>query len=216
MGDARFRSVLLQGIGLTLLLLVGASVLVFQLVQWVFPDVITLPWVGQITFAEDLLSWGSVLVMMVLSIFLMVPVASAFTGIFLDDVMDAVEAKHYPGLPVAPRTGIVEGIREAGGFLAVLIVANVAALAAYLIFAPFAPLIFYALNGFLLGREYFRMVALRRLGRAGARAEFRRHLPTVWIAGALMAVPLTIPVVNLLVPVLGAATFTHLFHRLGR
>ena len=29
-----------------------------------------------------------------------------------------------------------------------------------------------------------------------------------------MALPLTIPVVNLLIPVLGAATFTHLFHRL--
>jgi CysZ protein len=31
-----------------------------------------------------------------------------------------------------------------------------------------------------------------------------------------MAVPLTIPVVNLLVPILGAATFTHLYHRLNR
>ena len=31
-----------------------------------------------------------------------------------------------------------------------------------------------------------------------------------------MAVPLSVPVVNLLVPVLGAATFTHLFHRLNR
>ncbi len=29
-----------------------------------------------------------------------------------------------------------------------------------------------------------------------------------------MAVPLTIPLVNLTVPILGAATFTHLFHRL--
>ena len=29
-----------------------------------------------------------------------------------------------------------------------------------------------------------------------------------------MAAPLSIPLVNLLMPVLGAATFTHLFHRL--
>jgi uncharacterized protein involved in cysteine biosynthesis len=216
MGDPRFRWVLAQGIGLTIALLIGASVLVFQLVQWVFPDVVTLPWIGQITFAEDIFSWGSVAVMMVLSVFLMVPVASAFTGLFLDDVADAVEAEHYAHLPPAPRTGFLDGIREAAGFLIVLIVANIAALAAYLVFAPFAPLIFYALNGYLLGREYFRMIALRRLGRAGARSEFKQHLPTVWIAGALMAVPLTVPVINLLVPVLGAATFTHLFHRLGR
>ena len=29
-----------------------------------------------------------------------------------------------------------------------------------------------------------------------------------------MAAPLTVPILNLVVPVLGAATFTHLFHRL--
>ena len=36
-----------------------------------------------------------------------------------------------------------------------------------------------------------------------------------WLAGTLMAAPLSIPLVNLLVPVLGVATFTHLFHRLA-
>ena len=31
-----------------------------------------------------------------LSVFLMVPVASAFTGFFLEDVAEAVEDRHYP------------------------------------------------------------------------------------------------------------------------
>ena len=31
----------------------------------------------------------------------------------------------------------------------------------------------------------------------------------------LMALPLSIPLVNLVIPILGAATFTHLFHRLN-
>lgn len=212
--DPTFRGVLLKGVGLTLALLIAAYAVVFFGVQWLLPESFTLPWIGEITFVDDLLSWGSILLMMVLSIFLMVPVASAFTGLFLDDVADAVEAKHYPALPPAPRVELMDNIRESAGFLAVIIGANLLALVAYLIFAPFAPLIFYALNGFLLGREYFRMIALRRLGRAGANAAFRRHLVTIWAAGALMAVPLTVPLVNLLVPILGAATFVHLFHRL--
>ena len=33
---------------------------------------------------------------------------------------------------------------------------------------------------------------------------------------ALMALPLTVPVLNLAVPVVGAAAFTHLFHRLAQ
>jgi uncharacterized protein involved in cysteine biosynthesis len=43
----------------------------------------------------------------------------------------------------------------------------------------------------------------------------RRNRGKLWLAGTLMAAPLSIPVVNLLVPVLGVATFTHIFHRLA-
>ena len=45
-----------------------------------------------------------------------------------------------------------------------------------------------------------------------ARQLRRRHMTTIWAAGVLMAVPLSIPLLNLLIPILGAATFTHLFH----
>jgi uncharacterized protein involved in cysteine biosynthesis len=144
----------------------------------------------------------------------MVPVASAFTGIFLDEVADAVEDRHYPHLPPAPHQSIADMLRDTLSFLGLLIVANGIALALYLIFNIAAPLIFWTLNGFLLGREYFQMVAIRRLGRAGAKAARKRHAPAIWLAGGLMAVPLSIPLVNLLIPVLGAATFTHLFMRL--
>lgn len=214
MGDPRFRSVLLRGVGLTLALLIAVYALVFFGVSWLLPDTFTLPFVGEIAFVDNLLSWGSLILMVVLSVFLMVPVASAFTGIFLDDVADAVEAKHYAALGPAPTVPLGEALREAVGFLGVIVGANLLALFAYLIFAPFAPFIFYALNGYLLSQEYFRMIAVRRLGRAEAKAAAKRNLFTLWVAGALMAVPLTVPVVNLLVPILGVATFTHLFHRL--
>ncbi|MBT8416034.1 MAG: EI24 domain-containing protein [Silicimonas sp.] len=212
LGDPRFRWVLIQGVGLTLLLLFGAYFVVFQGVRWLMPDCFGLPWVGEVCFVEALLSWGSVVLMLILSVFLMVPVASAFTGIFLDDVADAVEERHYSHLPPAPHIALSDNLRESLSFLGVIVLANIAALVLY--FTPLAPFVFYGLNGFLLGREYFRMIAVRRLGRAGAKTAYRRNFATIWAAGALMAVPLTVPVVNLLVPILGAATFTHLFHRL--
>ncbi|MDJ1015345.1 MAG: EI24 domain-containing protein [Paracoccaceae bacterium] len=212
--DPRFRRVIALGVGLTIGLLAIVYAIVFFLVQLLLPEAFTLPWIGEIRFVDDLLSWGSLVLMLFLSIFLMVPVASAFTGIFLDDVADAVEAEHYPTLPPAPRLGLAEGITEALTFLGVIIGANLLALIAYILLAPFAPIIFYALNGFLLGREYFRMIAVRRLGREGARQAFRRHIGAIWATGALMAVPLTIPLANLLVPVIGAAAFTHLYHSL--
>ena len=97
----------------------------------------------------------------------------------------------------------------------VLILANILALVLYLIFAPLAPFIFYLMNGFLLGREYFTLVAMRRIGRQNAKAARKRHMATIWTAGTLMAIPLSIPILNLLIPIFGAATFTHIYHGLA-
>ncbi|MBV1869141.1 MAG: EI24 domain-containing protein [Marinosulfonomonas sp.] len=215
LGDARFRRVLLLGIGLTFALLFAAYAVILWLVNIFAPDVVTLPFVGEVRWVDDLLSWGSVLLMIMLSAFLMVPVASAFTSLFLDDVADAVEDRHFPTLPRAVRVPFVQALQDTLNFLGLLIVANALALILYLIFLPLGPLIFWGLNGFLLGREYFQLVAMRRIGRQGAKEMFRANLPQIWLAGALMAVPLSVPLVNLLIPILGAATFTHLFHRLN-
>lgn len=216
LGDARFRSVLLRGLALTLGLLALFYVGFVGLVQLLTPDSFTLPWIGEITFVDDLLSGAAILGMTVLSVFLMVPVASAFTGFFLEDIAEAVETRHYPELAPAPRIPLSDTIRDSLRFLAILILANLLALIVYLLSTVFAPVVFWLVNGYLLGVEYFQLVAMRRLGEAEARKLRRRHLLTVWMAGTLMAIPLTVPVVNLIVPIAGVAAFTHIFHKLQR
>ncbi|WGW05123.1 EI24 domain-containing protein [Tropicibacter oceani] len=215
LGDRRFRGVLLKGIGLALALLFGFYALFVWGVGWFVGDSVTLPWIGQVTWIDNVISWAAVPLMLVLSVFLMVPVASAFTSMFLEEVADAVEARHYPALPPVQPVPFGDALRDTFGFLGILIAANLVALVLYLFVSPLAPFIFWALNGFLLGREYFTLAAMRRVGRDNARKMWRRHLPVIWTAGVLMALPLTVPLVNLLIPVLGAATFTHLFHRLN-
>ncbi len=214
MTDPRFRAVLFKGVGLTFLLLAGLYALVFFGVRLLLPETLSLPWIGDVGLAENLISWASLILMVIFSVFLMIPVASAFTGIFLDEVADAVEARHYPHLGSAPHVGLMDNLRETLTFLGIMLLANIAALILY--FTPLGPFAFYGINGFLLGREYFRMIAVRRLGRREANQAFRHNLVTVWAAGALMAVPLTIPILNLVIPILGAATFTHIYHRAMR
>ena len=215
-GDPRFRSVIGRGIGLTLALFLGLGVLVFWLIGWIAPDTVTLPWIGPVAWVETVLSWAGVLVLLLLSVFLMVPVASAFTGLFLDDVAQAVEDRYFPALPPARPVPLSEMLRDTAALFALIVVLNLGLLVVYIFSGPLLPVLFWAVNGFLLGREYFQTVAIRRVSRAEARALRSRHWLEIWAAGVLMAVPLTIPVVNLLVPVLGAATFTHMFHRLAR
>ncbi|ASP20100.1 CysZ-like protein [Antarctobacter heliothermus] len=211
--DPRFRGVLIRGVGITLATLIAAVFVVFQMVGWLIGDDASLPLIGTVSWLDDAASWASVPVMLVLSAFLMIPVASAITSLFLEEVAQAVEDRHYPGLGSATPVSFADGLRDSLGFLGTLVVANLLAFVLYLLFAPLAPFIFWALNGFLLGREYFTLAAMRRVGRVEARKLRRRHIGAIWATGVIMAVPLTIPIVNLLVPVLGAAAFTHVFHR---
>lgn len=214
-GDPRFRSVIGRGIGLTLALFLALGVLVFWLIGWAAPDTVTLPWIGPVAWVETVLSWAGVLVLLALSVFLMVPVASAFTGLFLDDVAQAVEDRYFPALPPARPVPMAEVLRDTAALFALIVVLNLGLLVVYIFSGPLLPVLFWAVNGFLLGREYFQTVAIRRMDRAEAQALRSRNWLQIWAAGVLMAVPLTIPIVNLLVPVLGAATFTHMFHRLA-
>jgi uncharacterized protein involved in cysteine biosynthesis len=216
MGDPRFQRVLWRGVGLALLLLAALSALLLWLLGWALPDSFSLPWVGEVTWLDNLAGWALVPVLLVLSVILMVPVASAMTSLFLEEVAEAVEARHYPGLPPVRPQSWADTLRESLGAFGLVILANTLALIAYLLLAPLAPVIFVALNGYLLGREYFQVAALRREGPEGARRMLRANAGRVWLAGCLMAIPLVVPILNLLVPTLGAATFTHLYHRLKR
>ncbi len=207
MSDPKFLGVFFRGVGLTVLLLV----LMTMGVLWLLPNSVSLPWWGEVEWLTSVLDGFAIVSMFVLSIFLMVPVASLFIGLFLDRIMDAVETRHYPNVGPVRHVGFGETIMDSLGFLGLMIVVNVLALVLYF----FIPIAFWIVNGILLGREYFQMVAVRRVGRREAKALRKQNRMQIWIAGTLMAVPLTVPVVNLVIPILGAAAFTHLFHRIA-
>ncbi|NSX56057.1 EI24 domain-containing protein [Parasulfitobacter algicola] len=214
MGDPKFLRVFFLGVGSTIAILFVFYLIFLGLLQWIFPDSMTIPWIGEVRWIDDAISWASIPLMLILSVFLMVPVASAVTGFFLESVAQAVEDKHYPSLPPAIQFGFMETLQDSAAFLGVIVVANLFALILYIFLAPFALFIFWGLNGYLLGREYFQMVAMRRVGRDAAISLRKKYMLRIWIAGILMTAPLTIPLISLIVPILGVATFTHLYHRI--
>ena len=216
MGDPRFRRVLFLGVTLTIALLAGFYALFLTTMNEAIDGNLSLPIIGEVTWIGDLLGWGSLFLMLFLSMFLMVPVASAITSLFLDEVASAVEAKHFPTLPPVKSVPFYESLWDTVNFLGILIGANILAIVLYIMMSFAAIFIFWALNGFLLGREYFQIAAMRRLGREGAKQARKENFGMIWLAGCLMAVPLTVPLLNLFIPILGAATFTHLFHATQR
>lgn len=148
-----------------------------------------------------------------LGILLFPAIVGLVAGLFLDSVADAVEARHYPTLPPPRRQGIAEMIWGAARFFVVLVAFNLVAVGIVLIVPGVNLLVFWAVNGYLLGREYFELVAARRMEPAAVRALWRERRGRFIAAGLVLAVILMIPIINLVVPVLGAAFVTHVFHR---
>ena len=214
LGDRKFAAVLAKSIGLSVLLFAGIYYGTTHTAMALLPGSISLPWLGTIPIGDwfDGVALAGVLAM---AFFLMFPVAMLFIGFFLEEIAAAVEGKYYPHLPPAVPLGIGAVARETIRFLLFMIFANIVALIIYFASSLLAPVIFWIVNGYLIGREYFQLVAMRRIGLKAADKLRKKNRWRIWFAGILMAIPLSVPVLSLLVPVLGVATFTHQFHRLN-
>ena len=212
--DPKFRRVLWRGMGLTIVLLIAACLLVNFGINQLLSSAWAANLIGDQSWLGALINIGGALFTIALSIWLMVPVTSAIIALFLDEVAQAVEARHYPHLPKQTATKLQDQILVGIRFLGILLLANIGALILSMIVPLLGPFVFWATNGYLMGREYFQMAAMRRLPSAQAQELFQRHQGSIWTAGILMAIPMSIPLVGLFIPILGAATFTHQFERL--
>jgi uncharacterized protein involved in cysteine biosynthesis len=84
------------------------------------------------------------------------------------------------------------------------------------IFWPFWPILFPAVNGYLLGKYFFRMAGGRHVGRKAAGEIASEHRFEIFIAGLAIVFASTIPFLNLLVPFWGVAMMVHLYHMIAK
>ena len=136
-------------------------------------------------------------------------------GFFLERVVRAVERRHYPELPPARHIGIGEALISALRILALALVVNLMLLPVYFL-PPINLFIYYGLNGYVVGREYFELVALRRLDGAAARAMWRWHRGRLVLAGVVIVFLLSLPLFNLVAPIMAAAFMLHVFEGVRR
>lgn len=144
--------------------------------------------------------------------YLISPLTVAIIGALLDSIVNAVEAKHYPDLPSVRRRSLSDTILYAIRFLFLMLGVSIVAWLCTWITGLSATIVFMVGSGYLIAREYFETVALRRMDEFDAKKAVSDNLPTLWVAGIVVALGLTVPVLNLIAPLVGAAAFTHLFH----
>lgn len=209
----RVFGVVALGVGLTLALFVALQVALFWALRAWGPETLSLPWIGAVPLGQAL-SWGSLALLPLMGLFLAVPVAAAFAGLFAERVADTVEATH--GYPAGRPLDFTDGLLDSAVILGAVVAVGIGVMILTPLVGPLAPVVFYGANGWLLGREFFSLAAKRHLDGPRADALRRARTGSVTALGVGIALLLTVPVLNILVPVLAAAAFTHLFHALSR
>ncbi len=165
----------------------------------------------------DGLAGAAAVVLMVLGAWLLFRViAVAVLGLFGDEVVAAVEARHYPAAHAAARTvGPARSVRLALGSAARAVAVNLLMLPVYiaLLFTGIGPAIgFFLVNAVLLGRDLGEMVASRHMDDATMRGWRTATRGQRFLLGLVGTGLFVVPLVNLVAPILGAAMATHLFH----
>jgi len=196
-----FRAILWKALGLTIVLFIAlivaieAAISVFAAFPW--------PWL------TTLLAWVTGLGLFAAFIFLMAPVTALFAGLFLDDIAALVEQRDYPDDPPGKAAGFWISLRMGVQFG--LLMLAVFAVTLPLWFFAVGPAIMVAANAYLLGREFFTMIAMRHMPRREAARLRKANAGRIFAAGIIPALLAHVPVLNLFVPLFATAYFTHIY-----
>jgi CysZ protein len=201
-----FRAVLVKCVAFTIGLL---AVLIIG-IEWTFSHFVQ--WPGWI---EKTIEWLGGLALVVGSIFLIPPVSSLIAGLYVDDIAAEVESTTYPQDPPGKPVATLPAIGLALKFFVVVLAVNI--LAVFLLLIPGINLIaFYLGNGYLLGREYFELAAMRHMPPDEAKQLRRANRVTVLLCGLIIAAIASVPILNLITPLFATAFMVRIFKGLSR
>ena len=148
------------------------------------------------------------------ALFLM-PAVTAFVGsFFVDEIAEAVEREHYPAEPVGRALPLFRALIEGLKFASLALLVYLCALP-FLLLAGLGVIILFLANSYLLGREYFELAAMRFHPPGEAKAMRKTNAAYVFLAGMVIAVFVSIPVVNLATPIFAMAFMVHMHKKLS-
>ena len=147
--------------------------------------------------------------------FLIPPVSILVASFFVDDIAARIEQEDYPHDPPGKALPVGRAIFDA--LKLALLALGVNILALFMLLIPGINVVAFLLaNTFLLGREYFAIAAGRFLPPDDVTRLRDGNRFVVYAAGFVMALLLSIPIINLFAPVFGTAVFVHVYKGLSQ
>lgn len=207
MFDRKFRGVLWLGVALT----IGLFLVLMFALQWL---VRYAPNFG-LTWVQDATAIISNFLLAIAFIFMGAPIAQMFASIFIDRVADAVEAKYYPNTKRGGGATLWSLLWAGLTFAAISLVLNLLSIPLQIASAGIGAVVVLFVNGYLTGRTFFELAALRHMAPREAKALRRHHRVRLFLGGALISFLAMVPFLNFFVPLFGAAMMTHEYNKLA-
>ena len=221
MFSPRFRAVLIKSVALALILIVLIGIGLHRILVWLAANGGMLaegalgPGAqGPLSVLLGLLSIIAGLGIILGAVFLMPAVTAFVASFFVDDIAEEVERTHYPKEPPGKALPFGRALLEGSK-------TGLLALGVYLLALPFIFIaglglfILFFANAYLLSQEYFELAAMRFRPVAEAKAFRKAHRGSVFAAGLLIALFVSVPILNLATPLFGMAMMVHLHKRLS-
>lgn len=193
----------------------GVTLLIFILLFVGFSFLITNVQFFDKPWMENLFRIFGYLIFFVLSLVMFPAVATFVAGLFIDSVVDRLTSSaNRSKLRNVP---LAESVKSSG-ILAIKGVAVTSLLIPVTAVFSFIPLVnlvpvalYYVFNGRILAQEYYSAVALRYMNASDSKQEFNKNKKYWEKAGIIISFLMTIPVVNIISPLVAMAFMRRLF-----
>ncbi len=146
-------------------------------------------------------------------LWLFLPLSVVIASLFMEPICLAVERRWYPALPAPQGAGFAAQLWDSLIVGLLVLALSAVSLVLALIIPGVGLVLGWAITAWALGRGLFVAVAMRRMSRVDANALYRQSRLTVLAQGAVLAIVGSVPLVNLLVPVLGTGCMVHVLMR---
>ena len=146
------------------------------------------------------------------ALFLMPAVSALVGSFFVDEVADHIERVDYPADPPGKALPFAAAVFQ--GAITALLALVIYTLALPLMLFGIGIFVLFFANAWLLSREYFELAAMRFRSPGEAKLLRKQHAAYLFGAGMIIALFVSIPILNFATPVFAMAFMVHLHKKL--
>ena len=204
--DPNMRIVFLKTVSISIIAVLSVAMIIWGLFNSVQ--------IFELNFLNKLISWAVGIILFITASAILGPLIAVLGSIYSEEIAHHVEKKHYPNRMGHRLVGVAESIKASGHLLLKSLTVNILLTPIYIVggFVPIiSVLIFFGVNGYLLGREFFEIVASRHIGRGDRVLFWKANRGGSIFIGVIIVCLSTVPLLNLVSAMLGVIISTHFF-----